>query len=164
MAGLEPGQGGIQTLQPIDRRGRDLGLLGQLWCIPNLQTSPSQARVRNRKGENLVWIRRDLWRSKSFNPSDCYPVGEGDFWSEPPSKLNFVELFWGEEKRRSFAQVVKEVMAGRGRGWGDRVQRMTGRDGVEGIGTSSSSFRRHRNRSTSSRCRPTGSTPTNPLH
>lgn len=64
--------------------------------------------------DSLVWIRRDLWKAKSFTPEDCYPVRERDTWIEPPSKLKVAELFWGEEKKRSFAQVVK--MSGRGRG------------------------------------------------
>lgn len=57
---------------------------------------------------------------RSLTPSDCYPVGESDLWVVSPSKLQFAELFWGEEKRKSFVRVVKEVMAGRGRGRGPR--------------------------------------------
>lgn len=67
-----------------------------------------------------MWVRRDLWRAKTFAPSDCYPFGEGDVWIEPPSKLKFTELFWGDEKKASFAQVVKGAMAGQGRGRGPR--------------------------------------------
>lgn len=68
------------------------------------------ARVRGENGESLVWIRRDLWDSKSFSPVECHPIGKSDIWIKPPSKLIFTELFWGEEKKQSFAQVVK--MAG----------------------------------------------------
>jgi hypothetical protein len=93
---------------------------GELWFIPNSLPSLPRARVRVKEGENLVWIRRDLWRSKSFTPTDCFSIREGDSWSEAPSKLNFVELFWGDKERKSFFQVVKEAMVGRGRGRGPR--------------------------------------------
>jgi hypothetical protein len=55
-----------------------------------------------KEGEHLVWIRKDLWSAKSFNPTGCYPVGEEDYWSEAPSKLCFAEVFWGDEKKASF--------------------------------------------------------------
>jgi hypothetical protein len=89
---------------------------------------------------------------RSLTPSDCYPVGESDLWVVSPSKLRFAELFWGEEKRKSFVRVFKEVMAGRGRGRGPRPH------------TPEEDFqlcRRHRNSSTSRRRRRTGSTTIN---
>lgn len=79
----------------------------------------TSTRVWAEKGRGLVWVRRDLWISKSFEPSDCFPVGEGDSWDGTPSELNFAEIFWGEERRKSFAEVVKTT-AGRGRGRGPR--------------------------------------------
>lgn len=69
---------------------------GQLWYIPNSLSSiqrGARARVRVQEGEKLVWIRRDLWEKKAFSPDVCFPVGDGDSWSAPPSKLNFAELF-----------------------------------------------------------------------
>jgi hypothetical protein len=89
---------------------------GQLWIIPN--SKPAKARVRVKR--SLVWIRRDLWVSKSFGASDCYPADSRDEWDVPISKLNFAETVWGEGKRKSFIKVVKESMAGRGRGLGPR--------------------------------------------
>lgn len=60
---------------------------GQLWYIPKSILPQSRARVRVKEGEHLVWIKKDLWSAKSFNPTDCYSVGEGDYWSEAPSKV-----------------------------------------------------------------------------
>jgi hypothetical protein len=88
---------------------------GQLWFVPN---ATSRARVREVRDESLVWIRRDLWLAKSFKPTDCFPVGEGDKWDEPLSKLSFAEDIWGKGERESFVAVVKASMAGRGRGSG----------------------------------------------
>lgn len=68
-----------------------------------------------------MWIQRDLWLAKSFEPSDCFPIGEHDSWDDPPLKLNFTEFFWGEERKRSFAEVVK-TMDGSGRGRGPRLR------------------------------------------
>jgi len=67
-----------------------------------------------------VWIRRDLWLAKSFEPTDCFPIGEGDKWDQTPAKLSFAEDIWGEGKRLSFVKIVKGSMAGRGRGRGPR--------------------------------------------
>lgn len=92
---------------------------GQLWSSPKSQ-APRGARVRGKKGENLVWVRRDLWESKDFSPGDCFLVREGDTLSGSPRRLDFAELFWSDDKRRSFAQVVGDPMAGRGRGRGPR--------------------------------------------
>lgn len=96
---------------------------GQLWYIPNHHPKPpnsARSRARVKEGETLVWIRRDLWKAKSFEPSDCHPIGEGDVWAEAPLKLNFAEFFWGDKQKRSFAEVVKAEMAGHGRGRGPR--------------------------------------------
>ena len=69
------------------------------------------------KGEGLVWIRKDLWESKSFTPEDCHPVGEGDRWVKDPVKLNFAEDYWRKGDKASFVEVVKAMVAhGRGRG------------------------------------------------
>jgi hypothetical protein len=113
-------EGGSKPRNPPREEEEIQDFWGQLWFFPNSKPNPDPARVRARRGENLVWVRRDLWRAKTFVPSDCYPVGEGDLWIEPPSKLKFAELFWGDEKKASFAQVVKGAMAGRGRGRGPR--------------------------------------------
>lgn len=66
-----------------------------------------------------MWIRRDLWIAKSFKPSDCFPVGDHDSWDGSPLKLNFAEIFWGTEEKKSFAEVVRD-MVGRRRGRGSR--------------------------------------------
>lgn len=93
---------------------------GQLWFILKSKPSLPRSRVRAKSGESLVWIRQDLWRAKAFSPADCYLVGESDTWVQSPQQLKFAELFWGEEKKRSLAQVIKEAMAGHGRGRGPR--------------------------------------------
>jgi hypothetical protein len=98
---------------------------GQLWFVP--KTNPvERTRVREARGEDLVWIRRDLWLAKTFDTSDCHLVGDGDKWDALPSKLSFAENIWGEGKRRSFARVLKETMAGRGRGRGPRSRNPEG--------------------------------------
>jgi hypothetical protein len=81
-----------------------------------------ETRVREDRDRSLVWIRRDLWLAKSFEPADCFPVGEGDKWDVSPAKLSFAESIWGEGKQKSFVKVVKESMTGRGRGRGPRPQ------------------------------------------
>ena len=48
--------------------------------------------------------------------TDCYSVKKTDRWDGSPRRLSFASLYWGDEKKRSFAQVVKDSMAGRGRG------------------------------------------------
>ena len=70
---------GSKPYNPSIEKNKIQDFWGQLWYIPNRLTSLHRARVRDRKGENLVWNKRELWRSKSFNPSSCYPIGEGDF-------------------------------------------------------------------------------------
>jgi hypothetical protein len=45
---------------------------GQLWAVPH----PRKARVRHWK-ENFLWICHDLWESKNFKVSDCYPIQKG---------------------------------------------------------------------------------------
>jgi hypothetical protein len=68
MAGWESGFGWIQTLQPMSGEEEIQDFWGQLWYFPNSHPRPDWDRVRACQGENLVWIRRDLWRSKSFLP------------------------------------------------------------------------------------------------
>ena len=48
--------------------------------------------------------------------TDCYLVKKIDRWDGSPRRLSFASLYWGDEKKKSFAQVVKDSMAGRGRG------------------------------------------------
>jgi hypothetical protein len=42
---------------------------GQLWTVPQ----PRSTRV-SQPPPNLIWICKDLWDSRSFYASDCYPV------------------------------------------------------------------------------------------
>ncbi|TVU07127.1 hypothetical protein EJB05_47168, partial [Eragrostis curvula] len=100
---------------------------GELWYIPlSPPRSSNSPRVREpvkaRDGGRLVWIRRELWESKKFGAEDCHPVGWGDQWDKEPQKLNFAEEVWGEGKKKTFLQAVKEAMANRGRGRGQRPQ------------------------------------------
>jgi len=48
--------------------------------------------------------------------TDCYSVKKTNRWDGSPRRLSFASLYWGDEKKKSFAQVVKDSMAGRGRG------------------------------------------------
>ena len=111
-------KGSGRSTPPEDDEGATQEFYGQLWFVPD--SSPSLPRVWRGKvaAENLVWIRRDLWEKKSFGVDDCYLVKRGDTWTGKPQKLSFAESIWGEGKRKSFVRVVKEAMAGRGRGGG----------------------------------------------
>jgi hypothetical protein len=87
--------------------------------------SQSHIRIKIRLG--LEQIRGRSWsrfRETYGDPSCSAPLivstGEGDIWIEPPSKVTFAELFWGDKKKASFAQVVHGVMVGRERGTGPR--------------------------------------------
>lgn len=90
---------------------------GQRWFIPNSKTT---IRVHGEGAKHLVWIRWDLWLAKTFEPVDCFLVGDGDKWDEPSAKLSFTEDIWGKGKRLSFVKIVKGFMVGRGRGRGLR--------------------------------------------
>lgn len=179
--GLEPRQ--VESTPPWRVRGRERGsgvetrdpwedddeieyFWGHLWFVPKSKPVLSVARVRVEQRRGLVWVRKELWLSKSFEPEDCFPVGEGDSWDGVPSKLNFAEIFWGEEKKRSFAEVVK-TMADRGRGRGPRPRNPEEdweRWGRRGGGTSTLSFHhRHRRRPPVS-IRHHSSTGTFPIH
>lgn len=37
-----------------------------------------EARVRAKERENLVWIQKDLWEARKFEPTDCFRVRESD--------------------------------------------------------------------------------------
>jgi len=89
-------------------------IFGQLWFIPSASPS-SCGRARVCKGENLVWIRKNIWDSKHFEPSDCHPVGVGDLWVSP-KKLCFSSDIWGKGVKDLFVSKLKLGMAGRGRG------------------------------------------------
>ena len=67
-----------------------------------------------------MWIRSKLGKAKSFNVSDCYPVG-GDWWDLQPTKISFANSIWGKDQRKRLVKVVKDSMAGRGRGRGPRT-------------------------------------------
>jgi hypothetical protein len=82
---------------------------GQLWAVPR----PRAARV-SLFHPNLCWIRRDLWESKEFQASDCFPVKRSDVLRSDPKQGTFVRDFWGRNGQRSFREVVLADMAGRG--------------------------------------------------
>lgn len=93
----------------------------QLWLIPEPPASTNHrrhqgARVRD-SHESLVWIRKDLWGARSFQPEDCFPVGRGDRWSDQPKDFNFAADCWAQGKKKTFIQAVQS-MAGRERGRG----------------------------------------------
>lgn len=98
---------------------------GQHWFTPNSNPSPSKARVRE-PHERLVWIRRELWNSKSFTQDDCFLASAGDAWVGVPRKLKFAELCWGDAMRESFVAIVKGSMANRGRDRGPRPRSSDG--------------------------------------
>ncbi|TVU25198.1 hypothetical protein EJB05_27686, partial [Eragrostis curvula] len=124
----ESGRGarGSQLAAYLEEDGVVEELYGELWYIPNSPSdSPADiARVRVAErasdGGSLAWIRKDLWESKKFEAADCHPVTRGDQWVKQPQKLNFAEDCWGEGRKQTFVQAVKQVMAGRGRGRGPR--------------------------------------------
>jgi hypothetical protein len=68
-------------------------LYGQLWLIPNPSPPHScrhqGSRVHGEPVEDLVWIQKSLWESKTFRPKDCYQVTRRDSWRDEPKKLNF---------------------------------------------------------------------------
>lgn len=112
--------GGLGTRYPDEEEDDISCFWGQLWFVPSTTPKPTKARVLDKGRESLVWIHKDLWEERSFEVIDCYPVGEGDSWTKPPSKLNFAEDIWGKGRKKSFSKVLKEAMAGRGRGHGPR--------------------------------------------
>ena len=109
------GANGLDLGALVDEEGDVEDLFGQLWFIPSASPSPC-GRARVCRKENLVWIRKDLWDSKSFEPSDCHPVGVGDLWVSPPKKFCFASDIWGKGVKDSFVSKLKFGMAGRGRG------------------------------------------------
>lgn len=102
---------------PLEEGDEIQAFWGQLWFMPSSIPKSPQTRGPER---SLVWIRRDLWEKKTFQSSDCYPVGDGDSWVKSPVKLNFAEDLWAKGERETFISVLKRAMAGRGRGRGPR--------------------------------------------
>lgn len=104
------------------RHGKNLGedegaieeFFGQLWLVP---PDPGKVRVPGRKGK-AIWIRRDLWDSKSFTHANCFPFKRGDCEPEIKREVILSQLQNGSQERASFVEVVKRGMAGRGRGRG----------------------------------------------
>lgn len=80
------------TRDPLEEEDEIYSFWGQLWSFPKSHPPRGGARVRVKGRENLVWIHRDLWQVKSFEASDCFPVGESDVWDKPASKLSFAEI------------------------------------------------------------------------
>lgn len=63
-----------------DEEGAIQEFYGQLWfvlgCYSTVTDLDRRVRVRDgrEKVKDLVWIRRELWESKSFEIKDCYPA------------------------------------------------------------------------------------------
>jgi hypothetical protein len=60
----------------------------QLWSVPQ---PPEKARVLNQEinGGHLVWVRRDLVRSREIKAEDCFPVGRHERIVDKPTTLSF---------------------------------------------------------------------------
>jgi hypothetical protein len=95
------------TMQPVEEE-EVASFFDQLWLAPR----PRAARVSHIL-PNLFWIRRDLWESKNFGSSDCYPAKESDVLKPDPKQGTFIGDFFARGARRSFLKVVQEGMAGR---------------------------------------------------
>jgi hypothetical protein len=54
---------------PESEEGEIHDFWGQLWLVPNSPPPQRGVRVRAKRGEHLVWIQKELWESKKFNPS-----------------------------------------------------------------------------------------------
>jgi hypothetical protein len=104
---------------PSEDEGAIVEFFGQLWLVPEdrsprISKSP-RVRPGEGKGVRLVWIAREKWRNRDFEPEECFPVGDRDWWIEQPKKFDFAEQIWGKGKKKTFVQAVKS-MVGRGRG------------------------------------------------
>lgn len=102
----------VETVEDEEGTVEDF-FFGQLWLIPSPTSKP---RVSPWEGVS-IWIRKYLWESRSFQPSDCFPIQRG--YTKPEEQQTLgpeAESWWFAGKAR-FAEVVKE-MAGRGRGRG----------------------------------------------
>lgn len=124
---------------------------GQLWLVPSSPKSSARSREEAKAAqEGLVWIRKDRWESNSFTPDDCFPVRGGDTLGKSPTRLDFAGRIWGEGERASFAQVVKNSMANRGRGGRGPRPRPDGEWSGWGPGTGTSTLLHIRRRRLSS--------------
>lgn len=47
--------------------------------------------------------KKQAGKAKSFNVSDCYPVG-GDWWDLQPTKISFANSIWGERPEEEVSQ------------------------------------------------------------
>jgi hypothetical protein len=85
----------------------------------SLSSSPGQVRSSSRvRLQSLFWVRRELVLNKSFQASDCFPVGRKRLLI--PTKVSFSkDLLRGDSGAATFAEVV---MAGGGRGSGKMGQ------------------------------------------
>jgi hypothetical protein len=120
-AGGKKKSNGVDLVELEEEGGAVEDFFGQLWYIPAVSPSlGGQVRVRHRglpgNGDSLVWIRKDLWESKTFEAGGCFPIGVGDSWSGSPKKLSFTVDIWGKGVKDSFVSKLKGKMASRGRG------------------------------------------------
>jgi hypothetical protein len=94
-ASVEPGHP-----NPLDEDGAIEEFFGQLWFFPSEKKRTSSRVSQNQETRgDLIWIRRDLWKTKSFSPEDCFPIGPKDKWEKSPERLNFAEEIWGKTRR-----------------------------------------------------------------
>lgn len=123
-----------RTRYPLEEGSEIQSFWGQLWQIPKSKSRNQQPSVREARQVNLVWVRRELWDSRSLAPEDCYPISEGDVWVDLLKKLRFAEVLWEDEKKRSFAEILKYGMANRARGRGQQPRSPDGEWGDWGGG------------------------------
>jgi hypothetical protein len=95
---------------PSKDEGAIVEFFGQLWLVPE-DRSPrisKSPRVRPGEGEGgrLVWIAREKWRNRDFEPDECFPVGDRDWWIEQPRRSSILRSRSGGRGRRrpSFKQ------------------------------------------------------------
>lgn len=119
---------------PTRRRGkRRLKISGDNFGIfPNRSPPTLRSRVRREGVENLVWIRKDLWRTKVFDPLWLLPCWRewfvGCFTFQ--AAVRGAVLGWGEEE-----ELCSSCQGGDGwTGKGERTEAAHSRGGLGGMG------------------------------
>jgi hypothetical protein len=93
---------GPRDPNPLDEDGAIEEFFGQLWFFPSeKKTTTTSSRVSQ---NHLVWIHRDLWKTKSFSPEDCYPISSKDKWEKSPERLNLAEEIWGKTRGKASSE------------------------------------------------------------
>jgi hypothetical protein len=89
----------------------------QLWSVPQ---PPEKARVLNQEinGGHLVWVRRDLVRSREIKPEDCFLVGRHERIVDKPTILSFSRDIWAQGgSRLTFVEALKQSVMAEGGRW-----------------------------------------------